>query len=108
MVYLPCSSHQSQVLERARQVFRHGENQAQQHWNSKHPYAVVIVADSVLISTDFKKEQMIECLCDPKSWIFVIMSESKAGLQQRIKADETVFCISFLSGGINTFGRKFT
>jgi len=108
MVYLPCSSHQSQILERARQVFRHGEDQAQQYWNSKHPYVIVTVAESVLTSTDFKKEQMIECLCDPKSWIFVIMSESALGLRKRIEADKTVFCISFLSGGINTFGRELT
>jgi len=39
-------------------------------------------------NTHFKREQLIECFLDPKSWVWVIM----------------VFCISFLSGGIGTFG----
>lgn len=60
---------------------------------------------------DFKKEQMIECFLDPKSWIWVIMGSSSppsllVGIFMTGADHNLVFCISFLSGGIGTFGRE--
>jgi MFS family permease len=52
----------------------------------------------------FKWKQVIECFIDPKSWMWVIMSESRRFGDT--PADLAVFCISLVSGGIGAFGRE--
>jgi MFS family permease len=54
----------------------------------------------------FKWTQVRECFTDPKSWMWVIMSESARCRWLRC-ADGVVFCISLVSGGIGAFGREW-